>query len=150
MVPSHHIRAYLWCHNIPNHCDVIGSSVTSSCPLFAAGIVMTPLLTSLTTTKCLWQQMADPCIVEICMAISHCTISLYYLAKPWDNTTYLEGSAQVPEDTNDTNLNVHHIVNEGVEHSYYKLSYYMKHSTISHLIEIELPIHLATLRELRV
>ncbi len=84
------------------------------------------------------------------MAISHCTISLYYLAKPWDNTTYLEGSAQVPEDTNDTNLNVHHIVNEGVEHSYYKLSYYMKHSTISYLIEIELPIHLATLRELRV
>ncbi len=46
VVPSHHIRAYL-CHNIPNHCDVTGSTVTSSCPLFAADVVMTPLLTSL-------------------------------------------------------------------------------------------------------
>ncbi len=47
VVPSHHIRAYLWCHNIPNHCDVTYSTVTSLCPLFAAGVVMTPLLTSL-------------------------------------------------------------------------------------------------------
>ncbi len=46
VVPSHHIRAYLWCHNIPNHCDFTGSTVTS-CPLFDAGVVMTPLLTSL-------------------------------------------------------------------------------------------------------
>ncbi len=75
LVPSHNIRAYLWCHNIPNHCDVTSSYVTSSYPLFAAGVVMTPLLTSLTTTKYSWQQMADPCIVGICTAISHDTIS---------------------------------------------------------------------------
>ncbi len=75
LVSSHHISVYLWCHNIPNHCDVTGSSVTSSCPLFVAGVVMTPLLTSLTTTKCSWQQMADPCIVGICTTISHGTIS---------------------------------------------------------------------------
>ncbi len=52
-VPSHHIRTYVWCHNIPNHGDVTGSFVTSSCTSFAAGVVMTPLLTSL-TTKCSW------------------------------------------------------------------------------------------------
>ncbi len=72
LMPSHHIRAYLWCHNISNHYDVIDSSVTSSCPLFAAGVVMTPLLMSLTTTKCSWQQIADPCIVGICTTIWHC------------------------------------------------------------------------------
>ncbi len=63
VVPSYHIRVYLWCHNIPNHSDVTGSSVTSSCQLFAASVVMTPLLTSPTTTKRTWQQMADPWIV---------------------------------------------------------------------------------------
>ncbi len=51
LVPSHHIWAHLLRHNIPNHCDVIGSSVTSLCPLFDAGVVMTPVLMSLTTTK---------------------------------------------------------------------------------------------------
>ncbi len=75
LVPSHHIREYLACHNIPNHCDVTGSSVTSPCPLFAGGVVMTPLLTLLTKTKCSWQQMADPCIVGICTTISHGTIT---------------------------------------------------------------------------
>ncbi len=91
LVPSHYIRAYiymmsqhsksLWCHRYL--CDIImsivccwcchgtiGGSVTSSCPLFAAGVVMTPLLMSLTTTKCSWQQMANPSIVGICNAIS--------------------------------------------------------------------------------
>ncbi len=62
LVLSHHITAFL-CHNIPNHCDVTGSSVTSSFPLFIVGVVVTQLLTSLTTTKCSWQHMADPCIV---------------------------------------------------------------------------------------
>ncbi len=57
LVPSHHIRTYLWCHNIPNHYDVTGRPVTSSCPLFAAGVVMTTLLTSLTTTK--WYPMVQ-------------------------------------------------------------------------------------------
>ncbi len=74
LVLSHHVRAYLWYHNIPNHCDIMGSSVTWSCPLFAADVVMTPLLMSLTTTKCSQQQMADPCIVGIFTAISHGTI----------------------------------------------------------------------------
>ncbi len=74
VVPSHHIRAYLWCHTISNHCDVKGSSVTSSCPLFAVGVIITALLMSLTTTKCSWQHMADPCIVGIWITISNGTI----------------------------------------------------------------------------
>ncbi len=76
-------------HNIfghhPNHCDITSSSVTSSCPLFAAGVVMTPLLMSLTTTKCSWQQMEITSIVGICTGISYSTISQQYLAKSWDN-----------------------------------------------------------------
>ncbi len=80
LVPSHYIRAYLWCHNIPNHCDVTGSSMTSSYPLFVADVVMTSLLTSITTTKCSWQWMTDPCIVGICTSIWHDII-----ANSWDN-----------------------------------------------------------------
>ncbi len=53
LVSSYHIRAHLWCHNIPNHCDVTSSSVTSSCPLFAAGVVMTPFIVDVTNNKML-------------------------------------------------------------------------------------------------
>ncbi len=49
---------------------------------------MIPLLMSLTTTKCTWQQIADPCIVGICTAISHDTISQQYLAKTQDKAIY--------------------------------------------------------------
>ncbi len=68
-VTWHHIRIYLWCHYIPDHSDVTGSSLWHHVDLWCCHDIIANVSQSLTTTKGSLQQIADPCIMGICTTI---------------------------------------------------------------------------------